>query len=284
MLPHSYDLHMHSTASDGAFSPLALLQAAHEAGVRVLAITDHDTFDAHRALAHAELPSGMRLINGAEFTCRHEKHVLHIVGLGFELSEAMQAHFASLDQLRSSRAQLIAERLVKAGLPDLLLKAQALAGDGQIGRPHFAQAMVEESLVKDQQQAFDRYLGRGKVGDVKVDWPGLEEVLALIKMSGGVSVLAHPTKYNLTLSKLRYLIADFAELGGEAVEIGYPGITADQQNSLARILLKHGLKASAGSDFHAPQQHWSRLGSFPTPPASIPHVLDIFAEKAEVIQ
>lgn len=282
MLAHSYDLHMHSTASDGAFSPQALLEAAEEAGVRILAITDHDTFNAHEQLANVS--ADMRLITGVEFTCRHDKYVLHIVGLGFEVGPEMQAHFAALDQLRSQRAQLIAERLVKAGLPDLLSHAQQLAGDGQIGRPHFAQAMVEQELVKDLQQAFDRFLGRGKVGDVKVDWPELGVILTLIKVSGGVSVLAHPTKYNLTLSKLRYLIADYAELGGDAVEIGYPGITTDQQNSLARILLKHGLKASAGSDFHSPKQHWSKLGRFPTPPESIPHILDIFAERAEVIE
>lgn len=275
MVINEFDLHTHSTASDGVYSPEELVAKAYEAGVRALALTDHDTVKGCERL-RADLnylPSDFRLINGVELTCIYGKQVLHIVGLNIDIdSPAIQAHMLRLDALRQERAKTIALRLVKLGLPDLLSAAYEKAQGGQIGRPHFAQAMVSLGLVDSMAKAFKKYLGAGKTGDVKVEWPELDEIITLIHQAGGVSVLAHPTKYNLTLNKIRYIIAAFSEKGGDAVEISYPGVSKDQQKSLSILINKHELSVSMGSDFHDPAQTWTRLGAYPPVPLGLERV------------
>lgn len=244
-----------------------------EAGVQRLALTDHDTVDGYLTLASSELPEGVELIAGVEWTCLHIKQVVHVVGLGFDAHHPMiSAHVELLVRLREERAERIAVKLEKAtGLTGLLAEAMALSG-GQVGRPHFAQVLVDRGLVSDAGQAFKRYLGVGKVGDVKVEWPSLETVITLIQATGGVAVLAHPTKYRLTLTKVRALVAAFAELGGDAIEISYPGVTLDQQRSLGFLVDKYDLLVSAGSDFHTPANQWSAVGSFPVIPDDMPTI------------
>jgi predicted metal-dependent phosphoesterase TrpH len=275
MLAHSYDFHTHSTASDGTLAPQALIEKASEAGVKLMALTDHDSMSGFQALVSSGFSVDIELVSGVELTCRLGKQVVHVVGLSLDVgNERLNAHLLGLDQLRMERAKAIALRLHKAGLPDLLEAAIECAAGGQIGRPHFAQALLDMGLVSDQQQAFKKYLGAGKKGDVKVEWPELTSVIDIIHGAGGLSVLAHPTKYNLTLNKVRYLVAQFSELGGDALEVGYPAVTADHQKSLSALVEKHHLMASGGSDFHNPEYHWTGLGRFPSVPDHLPHVLD----------
>lgn len=276
MLAHSYDFHMHSTASDGTLAPEVLVEKACAAGVKLLALTDHDSIKGYEALLQSEYSSDVRLVSGVELTCRLEKQVVHVVGLNFDAeNDRLNSHLQALDQLRMDRAKAISLRLEKAGLPDLLEAAIECAAGGQIGRPHFAQALLNLGLVSDQQQAFKKYLGAGKKGDVKVEWPELADIIDIIKNAGGLSILAHPTKYNLTLNKVRYLVAQYRELGGDALEVGYPAVTADHQKTLSLLVEKHKMLASGGSDFHNPAHHWTGLGCFPGVPDHLPHVLDV---------
>ena len=127
--------------------------------------------------------------------------------------------------------------------------------------------------MSTEAEAFKKYLGAGKVANVSVQWPTLEQVLKVIKQSGGVSVLAHPTKYKLTMSKLRRIIAEFKLLGGDAIELGYPGVNVQQQNILKFEIEKHQLLVSAGSDFHTPENKWTTLGRYPKISDDLPHVL-----------
>ncbi|MGY8869709.1 MAG: PHP domain-containing protein [Pseudomonadales bacterium] len=275
MLAHSYDFHAHSTASDGTLAPQVLIEKASEAGVKLMALTDHDSMSGYQALMNSGFNTDIELISGVELTCRLDKQVVHVVGLNLDATnDQLNTHLLGLDQLRMERAKAIALRLLKAGLPDLLEAAISCAAGGQIGRPHFAQALLDMGLVSDQQQAFKKYLGAGKKGDVKVEWPELVSVIDIISSAGGLSVLAHPTKYNLTLNKVRYLVAQYSELGGDALEVGYPAVTADHQKSLSALVEKHQLMASGGSDFHNPDYHWTGLGRFPGVPEHLPHVLD----------
>jgi predicted metal-dependent phosphoesterase TrpH len=226
-------------------------------------------------LINSDFKTEIELVSGVELTCRLEKQVVHVVGLNIDVSnDRLSSHLLGLDRLRMERAKAIALRLHKAGLPDVLDAAVGCANGGQIGRPHFAQALLNLGLVSDQQQAFKKYLGAGKKGDVKVEWPELASIIDIIHGAGGVSVLAHPTKYNLTLNKVRYLVAQYSELGGDALEVGYPAVTADHQKSLSALVEKHRLMASGGSDFHNPEYHWTGLGRFPSVPDHLPHVLD----------
>lgn len=258
------DLHCHSLCSDGELSPQQLVALAHEKGIEALAITDHDSVAAVLPAREAARATPLTLIPGTELTCFWGKRVVHIVGLGFdEQDAALTDYLLRLKQLRQQRAGLINAKLIKAGLPDVLLRATELAGEGQVGRPHFAQALVEAGAVVNEVQAFNRFLGAGKVGDVKVEWPDMAQGIAALNKAGGIAVLAHPTKYNLTFTKIRELVDAFQAAGGQAIEISYPGVEAGHILQLDRLAEKHNLMVSAGSDFHKFKFHWTALGKYP---------------------
>jgi len=273
-LPH-YDLHCHSTASDGALSPVELLDLAKKNNIEILALTDHDTVAGVRVL-QSNNHSNIKIIPASEFTCSWNGRVLHIVGLGIDLgSDALNSYLDRLAELRELRSQKIAEILVSMGLPDIYADAKELAGGGSIGRPHFAKALKLKGSVANEQQAFKKYLGIGKKGDVKMDWPSLEETIGVIAAASGVAVLAHPTKYKMTFTKLRAVISDFVNFGGRGIEVSYPGVTPDHHYHLLRIAKEYDLMVSAGSDFHAPSQGWTDLGKYPPVKVNDNHILKV---------
>ena len=269
-----YDLHCHTTASDGALEPQVLLARAKERQIEVLAITDHDTLAGIAQFSDEDL-EGIRLISGVEFTCTWNQRVLHIVGLGLDVTSVeLTGYLANLSALRLARARKVADQLVSMGLPDLYLAAKEVGGDGVIGRPHFARVMLEQGLVSTEQQAFKKYLGIGKKGDVKMEWPSLAEALSVIKNAGGISIFAHPTKYKMTFTKLRGAINDFTEAGGDGIEVSYPGMTPDHHFQLLRIAKEKNMMISAGSDFHSPGHTWTDLGKYPPLKSNVNHVLN----------
>lgn len=260
-----FDLHLHSTASDGALSPTELVARAGEAGIRYLALTDHDTLSGLAEARQAADRLGIHFIPGVELTCRWHKRTLHMLGLGIDPDyPGWQAYEQHLQQLREQRAEAIAAKLRGKRAPeDILQRARAHAGEGLIGRPHFARALVEASVVSSENEAFDRYLGQGKVGDVKAEWPEVAEVIRMIQNSGGHAILAHPTKYRMTFSRLRLLLSALAEAGVDGFEIGYPGISQDYIRLLLQQAEQLNLQVSSGSDFHNPEHHWTGVGRFP---------------------
>ncbi|MBN0988184.1 PHP domain-containing protein [Amphritea pacifica] len=272
-LPFS-DLHCHSCYSDGELTPAELLKGAADKGVGVFAITDHDTVVGVREFKSAAVEYEIQAIAGTELTSQWGRSMVHIIGLGFdETDAALTNYLKKIDELRLVRASLISKRLCKRNIPDLLPRALELAGSGQIGRPHFAFAMVEAGVVNNETQAFNRYLGAGKIGDVKVDWPTMEQAIDIIHQAGGIAVLAHPTKYNMTFTKVRLLTGAFSEQGGDAIEISYPGIESGHLLQLDKLASKHKLMVSAGSDFHKRQFHWTGIGKYPRYSSNNPHVL-----------
>lgn len=274
-LPFS-DLHCHSCYSDGELTPEQLLKGASEAGVSVFAITDHDTVAGIGELraAAGSIANAVQVVSGIELTCQWGRNMVHIVGLGFdETAPVLGDYLKKLDELRLVRAELISEKLCKRNIPDLLPRVLELAGEGQIGRPHFAVAMVEAGVVNNEAQAFNRYLGAGKIGDVKADWPTMERAIDIIHQAGGVAVLAHPTKYNMTFTKVRLLVDGFSGQGGDAIEISYPGIESGHLLQLDKLASKHKMMVSAGSDFHKRQFHWTGIGKYPRYSSNNPHVL-----------
>jgi predicted metal-dependent phosphoesterase TrpH len=263
------DLHCHTRASDGSLTPVQLCERAVELRVDLLAITDHDTAAGYReARAYLEAhPLPLRLLPAAEFSCVWRNLNVHIVALGLDIDSApAREAFTFLADARLQRARLIGERLEKLRMPGTCAGALALAGDSQVGRPHFARFMVERGYVASVDAAFDRYLGAGKPGDVKAVWPTLERVVGWINAAGGVAVLAHPLKYNLTGTRLRLLVAEFKAAGGGALEV----VTGRQQADwafLAQLSRQHELEASQGSDFHGPGLGWGELGAIAPMPA-----------------
>jgi predicted metal-dependent phosphoesterase TrpH len=264
-----FDLHCHSHFSDGVLSPEMLVTRAREREVDVLALTDHDTIAGLVLAQKAADEQGLKLINGIEFSSQWGKGGVHIVGLGFKLDSAeLHAAIAAQNNARSGRAEQIAARLAKAGITGSLDGARIIAGDAFVGRPHFAQYLVNVGAVTNINAAFKKYLGAGKSADVKFQWPVMTTIIEWIHAAGGVAVLAHPCKYDLTRTKMCALIKDFATAGGDALEV-VSGMQAHPvTEDLARIAAANNLAASCGSDFHLPGQPWQELGCFPKLPDS----------------
>lgn len=252
------DFHCHSSCSDGALSPAALLARAKDKGVEMLAITDHDSLAAYEDAALADYPGQM--ITGTELSCLWRKMSIHVVGLGMDRhNAALQAFIDGQSEAREARAIAIGERLAKRGIAGAYEEVKALAGERPIGRPDFANFLLAEGHVNNFAQAFDKYLGAGKPGDVKQWWPDIADAVAVIRQAGGVAVMAHPFEYKMTATKLRSLLQDFADAGGEAMEV-YSGKRDPQRQQYAlRLCQQFGLQASVGSDFHAPDR-WRELG------------------------
>lgn len=258
----NFDLHCHTTASDGALSPGEVVYRAADRGVDVLSITDHDTIDAYGQLDRKHFER-LHIVPGIEFSTHWCGHTIHIVGLDIDLDSAVLADAISTQQVaRSQRAFEIARRLERAGVEGALVGAQNIAGDRAIGRPHFARFLLESGRVKSIQAAFKKYLGPGKPGDVRDYWPALDVVTNWITAARGVAVIAHPGKYRMTNTKLASLIGAFTDCGGQAIEVLCGQQPSDLTRKLVRLCEQHGLLASCGSDFHMPGQPWSELGAF----------------------
>ncbi|KGA38538.1 S-adenosylmethionine tRNA ribosyltransferase [Pectobacterium odoriferum] len=257
-----YDLHSHTTASDGLLTPTALVSRAVDMRVSVLAITDHDTTvgldEAQQAIAQQGLP--LRLIPGVEISTLWENHEIHIVGLGMDIAHpALTGLLQQQAECRQSRAEQIAARLEKNRIPDALAGAQRLATGGQITRAHFARYLIELGIAANMNQVFKKYLAKGKIGYVPPQWCTIPQAIEAIHQSGGVSVLAHPGRYDLTAKWLKRLLATFAENGGIAMEVAQCQQAPDERTQLGRYARDFNLMASQGSDFHLPCA-WIELG------------------------
>ncbi len=245
------DLHCHSHYSDGALSPEVLLEKALQAGVKMLALTDHDTTAGLASLQHAARDTGVKIINGIEFSTRWKKHDIHILGLNIKPEdEGLCALVEQQNEHRIDRAKKIAACLAEAGVHDAYEKACDIAGHDRIARPHFAQILINEGLVKDMEAAFKRFLGRGRGAFVPTAWSSIPEVVSGIIQAGGDAVIAHPLKYKLTRSKLHALVSEFKAAGGAALEVVSGEMMVTQITELAGLCLRFELLASTGSDFH----------------------------------
>jgi 3',5'-nucleoside bisphosphate phosphatase len=248
-----YDLHSHTTASDGRLTPVELVERAVAKQVQVLAITDHDTV-AGLAAAHQfnqTLSQPLKLINGVEISAHWHHYDIHVVGLN-----VCPEHVGLLSLLESQqgqrevRARLIGERLAKAGIEGAYEGAQQQAQLAGISRAHFARWLINEGYAPDMKRVFQRYLSRGKTGYVPNQWCTIEAAVATIQAAGGQAVLAHPCRYQLNRKWLRRLLTHFKEAGGDGMEV-----IASQQSPQERLLLKQlaqefELYGSLGSDFH----------------------------------
>lgn len=252
------DLHTHSYYSDGSLSPKSLIKLAEQNAVEMLSITDHDNVDAYHQIKTVQ--TKIKIIPGIEFSTSWNKIGIHIVGLNVDIQSGYLLNAISYQKkIRLDRAEIIAKKMEKFGLYDAIEKIKLGKNVNQIGRPDFAQLLVAEGIAKDWNQAFKKYLGSGRAGDVKNDWLDFKAVLKVIKLSGGVPVLAHPLYYKLTNSKLKRLIHDFKLYGGEGIEVINGFQNPQKTEYLKGICTDFDLKASIGSDFHAPSK-WTKLG------------------------
>ena len=271
-----YDLHCHSTASDGALTPAEVVQRAAEFGVTALALTDHDT-TAGLAEAQQQADSvGLHLIPGIELSCNWQNKCLHVVGLGIDPSYAPLANATHLLQsTRLERAEKIAFKLEQKRIPGAMLAVKKAAGEGMITRSHFADFLLSQNHVATQQEAFDRYLAKGKSAYVSTTWAELEVAINWITESGGVAVLAHPMRYKLTANWMNRLLAVFKEAGGQGIEVITSRMNPDELRRVADFAKRFDLAGSVGSDFHNPANPWVELGRLPALPTHIKPVWEL---------
>lgn len=265
-----YDLHTHSTASDGSLSPTQLVQLASTNGVETLALTDHDTTEGIKEAVAAAKDNNINIINGIEFSVTWQDKTIHVVGLNIDIeNNDLKAGINHLQTYRLKRAQAISEQLdVQAGIEGALEGAESFSQSSMIGRVHFAQFLVKNGYAKDIKQVFKKYLIKNKPGYVKDTWASLEDVIHWITQAGGIAVIAHPARYQLKLKKLRILVDAFANMGGRAIEVVSGSQCADEIPKMSRLAEEFNLHASIGSDFHSAEMSWNRLGKFPALPLS----------------
>ncbi len=244
------ELHCHTTASDGLHSPHEVVRLAKLRSVAWLAITDHDTTAANDEASAAGRELGLRVIPGIEVSSVGPAGgEVHVLGYGVVPSDnATRTTLASLRGIRVARAQSILARLDALGIHIPFSRVQALAGDGIIGRPHVARALVEAGIVPHQQAAFDEYLTEGKPAFVVHKSFTPTQAVHFIHAAHGVAVLAHPTFYR---GDLDALVQDMHSVGLDGIETYYPAHTAEQIGRYERLARQHNLVCTGGSDFHA---------------------------------
>jgi 3',5'-nucleoside bisphosphate phosphatase len=267
----NYDLHNHSTASDGLLSPTQLIELGASHGVQAMALTDHDTVDGLEEAAEAARKCGIRFVPGVEISVSWGETTVHVVGLGIDPGSRVLADgLLSVRGGRLGRAKGMAARLEALGISGTLESALALAGsEDQVSRTHFARHLAQVGAVRDAQHAFDKYLGKGKPAFVQHQWASLEDALRWILGAGGVAVLAHPGRYGLKPLGRATLLDEFKRLGGEAIEVVTGSHRPEEYATWRRVAEEYGFLASRGSDFHGPGESPVEPGQLPPLPASL---------------
>ncbi len=252
------DLHTHSTASDGTLSPEELiLEAAHK-NLKYLALTDHDTIDGLSQIS--TVPDGLIFINGVEISAEFPK-TLHILGYGFDPKHTELNHtLKELQDFRLNRNKKMIENIKKLGFDITFEELEKEAGGELIGRPHFASLFARKGYVGSYQEAFDKYLDKGKPLYLNKKRLQPDKAIKLLLDAGGIPVIAHPYQTKLNDEKLEELVADLANCGLMGIEVFYSKHTHDQIRFYKYLADKYGLLITTGSDFHGKTKPDIHLG------------------------
>ena len=245
------DLHCHSSKSDGTRPPAEVVTRAAAAGLEAVALTDHDTV-AGIVTAAAALPAGLALISGMELSCRRDGHSVHLLGYLFNPGHAqLAAHTRAIRASRVERARAMVAKLNELGVPVTWEQVTGIAGDGVIGRPHIARAMIEAGVVRSVDEAFTRkWIGPGGRAHVRRYALDPADAITLVHDAGGVTVLAHPYAITRGWMVPDDLIAELARAGLDGVEVAHPDHDAAQRDQLLTVARRLGLAATGGSDDH----------------------------------
>jgi len=255
------DLHVHSTFSDGSLTPEELVEKAVQAGLSAIALTDHDGMMGIDRFMAACQQHGLRGIPGVEISVDFSGGTMHMLGYFMRHHDpAVAEALIRLRKGREERNQIILERINKMGFALAWHEVSELAKEDVVGRPHFAQAMITKGYVKKKDEAFDKYLGKGKPGYVDRTRFTVDESIAMIRDAGGVPVLAHPFTLGLGRKRLRVLLAELAQKGLQGIESYYPEHSHDQQRFCLSVARDLGLAVTGGSDFHGSMNPHIKLG------------------------
>ena len=265
-----YDLHCHSTYSDGLLTPAEVVRRAGERGVNVLALTDHDETSGLAEAREAAGSAGVHLVDGAELSVSWRHITLHVLALGIDPDcEDLALGLETIRQGREQRARRMGDELAAAGISDAYAGAMQFVTSARlVSRTHFARHLVNAGFARDTRDVFRRYLVRGKPGYVAHQWATLHQAIGWIHAAGGQAVLAHPGRYQVD-GKIRELLAEFRDHGGDGIEVLSSSHTPSQYTEFARYARAFGMRASSGSDFHGPGESWADLGDMPPLPAGV---------------
>lgn len=260
--PRHVDLHAHSTASDGTASPTGAVEAAHRAGVVALALTDHDTLAGVPEAQAAADRLGLRLVPGVELSVHQDGTEVHLLGLHIRDVEGLQRELEAIRDQRRLRAIAMVEQLAAAGAPITIDAVLAEAAGGAIGRPHVARALVAAGHVKDQREAFDRFLAAGRPAYVAKARLEIADGIAMVHRAGGLAIVAHPGA-----DGRRERIEPLVPMGLDGLEVRHPSHTAEDVKRLDALARHFGFVVSGGSDWHGAMQGPRTLGAMRVPEA-----------------
>ena len=245
------DLHIHSTASDGQYSPSEIVEKAAEKNIGVIALTDHDTVSGLDEAKKAAEKNNLILVPGVELNINFYSGEFHLLGLGLkDISPSLQNILSTLIQNRDLRNIQIIEKMQADGIDISLEEMKQDFPDTVLGRPHFAAELVKKKVVKNRQIAFNKYLAKGRPWYVPRVGSNLDEAIVAIKESGGLPVLAHPMSLYLSWGKLPDVLQDFYDRGIQGLEAFHPGARVSECLRLEELAHKIGYFVTAGSDFH----------------------------------
>jgi len=244
------DLHTHSTVSDGSDTPEEVVDLAAKAGLSALALTDHDRLDGIEAARARAASVGVELVSGCEISCNHTG-TMHMLVYFLEPGPGpLQDELARLQRARDTRNQRLVARLAELGLPVTMEELEAEAGPSGAGRPHLAAILVRKGLASSVQDAFDRWLAKGRPAYMERERLGPVPAVRLARQSGALPVLAHPLSLGLAPAQLEATVRELAEAGLAGLEAIYGRYSPDERASLAVLAARAKLAITGGSDHH----------------------------------
>ena len=262
------DLHIHSTASDGSLTPSEILRQAQKLGLAAIAITDHDSLEGSKAAIRTSIPASLKFLTGVEISAAYPPFLpgsgsFHILGYRIHLDDTiLNQTLDRLRQARKNRNPQILKRLDNIGFPLSIEEVQQVAGQGQIGRPHIAQAMMHKGFVQSIDEAFDKFLGNNKPAYVDKYRISCAEAIRIILGANGIPVLAHPGLLNIkTKADLDGLIVNLKAIGIKGIEAYYPQHTREKIKEYTEIAERHNLLVTGGTDFHGDIMPKIKMGS-----------------------
>lgn len=264
------DLHTHTRHSDGLYEPRELVDRAAAADISILCISDHDNLAASREMRGYARSLGIVLVAGTELSCQHHGVDVHVLAYGVDLDDpALEARLASFRRTRDTRGEMMVERLRELGYPVSIARVREIAGNGALGRPHVARALIEIGAVDSMDAAFEKFLGTGRPACVDKQRFRIDEVVELVHGAGGVTSIAHPTAY----PDHRKLVSELLDAGIDGIEILHPDVDDADRDYYQTLAEARGLFVTGGSDDHG-NGGPKTIGSILVPESLIAGLLD----------
>ncbi len=263
-MKQAYDLHSHTTVSDGTLTPEELVKKAIDDKFHAIAITDHDNIDGIKRAQKAAEDSNLEIITGVEISVEYQPGTLHMCGYFMDLNnDFLNDRLNFVQEARRQRNPKIVKKLNDAGFDMTMAEVEDVAGSKQVGRPHFATVMVDKGYVKTKQEAFDKYLDKSASCYVNKERLSLEDSVKAIKTAGGIPVLAHPIQLGLANKKeYRDMFVHLKNMGVMGIE-AFTSRQTDEENSLFYQMAKElDMLITGGSDFHGANKPNVKLGHF----------------------